>query len=105
MKSYDQFCVFVAILFILVAIFKQICGWPIWTTMQNLEILAWKLSELWSILCFGDRFIFGGHLNLGQIIFWYFCGGSMNFHTKFRAFNYRAKSGAYSLKTAWVMLN
>jgi len=41
------------------------CGRSIWTTMQNLEILARKLSELWSFLCFGGHFVFGCYL-----VFW-----------------------------------
>ena len=62
----------------------------IWTTMQNLKLLAWKLSELWPALLFGSHFVFGGHLKkILQMV-------NMNFH---------AKSGAPSLKIDRVMIN
>ena len=61
-------------------------GGSLWTTMQNLEYIAWKLIELfpfsfWQPFCF-----FLG--KMWRVIV-----------------NYHAKSGANSLKIDWVMLN
>ena len=67
----------------------------IWTTMQNLELLAWKLSELWSILWFGGHFVFGCHFIFSAILL-FIHSVHMNFH---------AKSGLCSLKNERVMVN
>ena len=34
----------------------MLCGGSTWTSMQNLELLAWKLTELWAIapICTGE---------------------------------------------------
>ena len=69
------------------------CGWSIWTTTQNREILAWNLSELWSILCFGSHFVFGGHLVFGRF---FLQRVNINFHSKF---------WSSSLKNVWAMIN
>ena len=63
------------------------CRWLLWTTMQNLELLAWKLSELCSILCFG-----------GHLVSWRpFCFCFEIFLQKINIY-YHAKSGAHSMK-------
>ena len=38
-------------------VFLQKCEDSLWTTIQNLELLAWKLTELCSILFFGGHFV------------------------------------------------
>ena len=35
-----------------------ICRRSIWATMQNLEFMAWKLSELWLVVWFSSHFVF-----------------------------------------------
>ena len=58
-------------------------------TMQNLELLAWKLTELSSILCFGGRFVF--------------CRPSWFWKKLWKVnTNYHVKSGAPSSKIDWV---
>ena len=57
--SSDQFYNLEAILFLAAIFFNWFfCGGSIWTTVQNMELLAWKLSELWSVLWFGGHFAF-----------------------------------------------
>jgi len=34
------------------------CGGSIWISIKNFGLLSWKLSELWSFLCFGTHFVF-----------------------------------------------
>ena len=87
----------VAILFLTAILFSKIliCRMSIWTTMQNLELLAWKLSELWSILWFGGHFVFGCHFIFSAILL-FIHSVHMNFH---------AKSGLCSLKNERVMVN
>ena len=56
--SYAPFCILAAILFFGGHFLIFFCRRSTCTTMQNLELLAWKLSELWTILCFGGHFVF-----------------------------------------------
>ena len=65
--------------------------------MQKFGLLAWKLSELWSILCFGGHFVFGCHLVFGWIFLIFFMRRvNLNFH---------AKIWTSSMKIEWVMIN
>ena len=38
---------------------KKNCGWSLWTTMQNLELLAWQLTEFCSIYFLAAILFFG----------------------------------------------
>ena len=67
------------------------CGGLLWSTMQNLELLAWKMSEL--------NLVFVGHF----VFWWPFCFWRKKLQKV--NVNYHAKSGASNLKNDWVMLN
>ena len=49
-----NFVFLVAILFL-----GQFCLGSIWTSMLKFVLLAWKLNDVWSILCFGGHLVFG----------------------------------------------
>ena len=62
--SYDHFCVLAAILFFWAAIlFSDFFGMSIWTTMQNLELIASKLNNLQTLMflwpfCFSNLMVY-----------------------------------------------
>ena len=65
---------------------KIFFGSSLWTSMQNMRSLAWKMAELYLILAWFGLVLYG-------IIFGY----CLNY--------YHAKSQVLSLKNEWLMVN